>query len=252
MFGEYTLEARLHPAIWVGQKKESTDRANVCIKMVTVPEFGDRDITTAQHLLLSAAVQQAISQHSMRWAPVLHLGSDGIDSFYIIPRYPRSLQTLIDQRLAIDAEQLKNIMLEILEGLIDLRHTYNQSHGNLKPSNVFLTSPSDIGQHCLRLSDPDGTADTIPLLTRSFDVRSMGQILYALVTFKDHTTAHFPVTDFHPWKRLGSSSKKWFELCNQMLDSPAHPGLEALSKLRTQIGLIKIPRRRSLMSVFFF
>lgn len=251
MFGDYAPEVRITESVWLGQKKDAVGQANVCIKVISLPDSKERDTLPARRLLVSAAIQQAIAEHSVRWAPVLQLGSDGLDSFCVTQRYPRSLQTLIAEKIEINAEQLRMIMLEIVEGLVDLEHTYNLPHGNLKPSNVFFTSRFDIMEQSIRLSDPDGSADTPAELEQTSDAKSLGQILHSLVTFEDPTTAIVPLTDMNPWKRLGSSGRKWFELCNQLLDMPSRPGLSRLTELRAQITEIRIPRRNALMSVFF-
>jgi hypothetical protein len=257
MFGDYRPEALINQSIWLGQKVDSvgepaSGEAPVCIKVVNTPERGDRDLQPAQHLLMSAAVQHAIAQHSIRWAPVLQLGSDGIDSYYVTHRFPRSLRTLIADRVELGPEQLRRVMLEIVEALIDLDHTYNLAHGNLKPSNVFLTSENEITDCCVRLSDPDGTDDADPAVTRLYDVQSLGEMLYTLVTFdQPEDGLEHPLTDLSPWKHLGSSAKKLFELCNQMLDAPAHPEIPWLGHLREQLSTMKLPHGRGFMASLF-
>ncbi len=238
---------RLENGIWLGRQTDGD--ADVCVKLISVPETGPRDTAAAERLLISAALQQEIARHSTRWAPVLRLGSDGVDSFCITRKYPRSLQSLLDESVPIRPDQLRSILLDIVEGLVDLMHTYGVPHGNLKPGNVFLTRSSDrIDEGDVRLSDPDADAESKPA-----DIFALGRILYSLVTRRDPDAIESQLVFDAPWRRLGLSGKKWFDLCNHMLSFQSSQNLSDLSDLRDRITAIRVPKGgRSFVTALFF
>lgn len=246
MFGDYQLLFRMENGMWLGRQTDG--EAEVCVKMISVPEAGERDTAPAERMLISAALQQEIARHSSRWAPVLRLGSDGVDSFCITRKYPRSLQTLLDQSVAIRPDQLQPLLLDIVEGLIDLMHTYGVPHGNLKPGNVFLTSSDRIDEGEVRLSDPDADAESKPA-----DIFALGRILYSLVTLRNPDALESQLVFDAPWRRLGLSGKKWFDLCSHMLAFDSTQNLSDLSDLRQRIASIRVPKGgRSFVTALFF
>jgi formylglycine-generating enzyme required for sulfatase activity len=204
--------------------------------------LGAADTAAAQNLLVSAALQQSLSNQSEYWAPVYELGSDGKSAFYVTKLYARSAQRLIDSKTKLTSADLLNITSAIVEGLSDLRSAYQRSHGNLKPGNVLI---DDKGRRAnIVLADPAVNGDPGPSINKPPDTKALGEIIYALVTFRPHTSARWPVQPSDEWARLGSTGPQWLTLCNDLLNTMARGGPPTLEQLKDRLEKMRPTRRR--------
>jgi hypothetical protein len=214
-----------------------------CVKRVelTDRELAERDASAAEHLLVGAAVQQAMCFRSVAWAPVYHLGTHGTDAFYVTDRFARSAQSLIDAEARLTPAELRTILTAVVDGLIELHVHYGRPHANLKPSNVLIGERIRPGTVCL--SDPAAINDAVPSLGRAPDARAIGQLLFALVTHRPRTAARWPLPRDPAWDGLGASGPEWFALCESLLH-PLAPSSLDLDDLLTRIIAIRPTRRR--------
>ena len=183
------LHRSAHTSVWSARPAGAATAApNHCLKLLelTDHELADRDATAAEHLLVGAALQQAMADKSDGWAPVYELGSDdGTEAFYVTKLYPRSAQSMIDGRAHLSTAELRTILLGVVDALLDLDGAYHRPHANLKPSNVLIGEQVRPGQ--VVLTDPGALAENVPSLTRAPDPKAVGQLLYALVTHRPPT-----------------------------------------------------------------
>jgi hypothetical protein len=238
------LHRSAHTSVWSARLAASTATVpNHCLKRVELSdhELADHDPTTAEDLLVGAALQQAMGDKSPGWAPVFELGSDGTDAFYVTRLYPRSAQSMIDGRVRVASADLRTILLAVVDALIDLDALYHRPHANLKPSNVLIGEQLRSGQVCL--TDPGALARNVPSLTRAPDPKAVGQLLYALVTHRPHTGARWPLAYGDAWRALGSSGRQWFALCESLVN-PFGDQLPNLEQLRARILAVQTTRRR--------
>ncbi len=241
-----------HGSIFSARTAGTSESPDCCVKVIelnpTMVQEGDTAI--AQHLLVAAALQQAMGNKSAHWAPIYGLGSQGTNAFYATRLCPRSAQTLIEHRIRIDSADLKTLLLEILEGLMDLDEGFHRSHGNLKPSNILIGDRNRIRKGAVFLTDPDASNEDLPSLTRTPDSKAIGELIYALVTHKPHVTARWPLVKSSHWKRLGSTGKQWFSLCDDLLNTVSRRGLPTLDRVRDRIDAIHPTRRQVPRTVF--
>jgi hypothetical protein len=241
-----------HGSIWSARNAGTADAADCAIKLIelnaAMMQEGDTGI--AQHLLVAAALQQAMGNKSAHWAPVYGLGSQGTNAFYVTRLCPRSAQTLIDSKARLTSAELKTLLSEVLEGLLDLDEGYHRSHGNLKPSNILLGDRSKIRKGAIFLTDPDASNEDLPSLTRTPDSKAIGELIYALITHKPHVTARWPLVKSAHWKRLGSTGKQWFTLCDDLLNTVSRRGLPTPERIRDRIDAIHPTRRQVPRTLF--
>ena len=234
-----------HTSVWTARPAGSaTAVPNHCLKLVELSdhELADRDPTAAEHLLVGAALQQAMADRSPGWAPVYELGSDGTDAFYVTKLYPRSAQSMIDGRARLSSSELRTVMLAVVDALLDLQAGYGRPHADLKPTNVLIGEHLRPGQ--IVLSDPGAMAENLPSLTRASDPKAVGQLLYALVTHRPHTGARWPLAYNDAWRALGRSGRQWFALCEPLVN-PMAAQLPDLDQLHGRIAAVQTSRRRT-------
>jgi hypothetical protein len=250
VYGNFQAIRQIHATpqgtIWTARAAGSSDTPDCCIKLIDLqsPAMEGTGTAVAEHLLYSAAIQREMGNKSPHWAPVYHLGSEGTNACYVTRLYPRSCQTMIEQRIKLTSTDLKTLLLDVIDGLLDLQTALHRSHGNLKPSNIMLADRSRIRRGAIFLCDPDTSDTDIPSLTRTPDSKAIGELIYALVTSKPHVTARWPLTKSAHWKRLGPSGKQWFSLCDDLLNTFAQRGLPTLERVRERVEEISPTGRR--------
>lgn len=249
-FGRFEAVRELYQtplgSVWLARPAGTVGPATCCIKVVQ-PEhslLGDTDTAAAQNLLVSAALQQSVSNQSEWWAPIYELGSDGKSAFYVTRFYARSVQRLIDGKTKLTSADLLHITSAIVEGLSDLRSAYQRSHGNLKPGNVLIGDKGRLHRADIVLTDPAVNGDPGPSMNKPPDTKALGEIIYALVTFRPHTSARWPVQPSDEWARLGSTGSQWLALCNDLLNTMARGGPPTLDQLKERLNKMRPTRRR--------
>lgn len=243
-----------HGSIWSARTAGTSEAPDCSIKLFQLDAdmLENRDTTFAQNLLVAAALQQAMANKSEFWAPVYGLGSQGTNAFYVSRLFPRSAQTLVDFKTDLTSAELKIIMLAVIDGLMDLDTAFHRSHGNLKPANVLLADRAKIREGTVMLSDPDAAAEDRPSLTRTPDVKALGELLYALVTHNAHVTARYPLPKNAKWAKLGSTGKQWYTICGNLLNTASRRSMPRLENIRAMIDAVHpTPRRipRSIIAV---
>ena len=178
-------------------------------------ELAAGDAGPARELLIGAALQQAMGYRSVGWVPVVDLGTNGTDAYYVAERFPRSAQTLVDAGRRVTSTELRTIVVAVVDALIDLQVMYDRPHANLKPTNVLIGERVRPGMICL--TDPAVWSDPVPSLTRAPDPRAIGRLVFALVTGRPHSSARWPMEFGTAWAALGASGREWFTLCESLL-----------------------------------
>jgi hypothetical protein len=235
-----------HGSVWSARTAGTSEAPDCCIKLFQLDAdmLENRDTTFAQHLLVAAALQQAMANKSEYWAPIYGLGSQGTNAFYVTRLFPRSAQSLIDYKTDLSSAELKIIMLAVIDGLMDLDTAFHRSHGNLKPANVLLADRAKIREGTVVLSDPDAASEDRPSLTRTPDSKALGELLYGLVTHNPHVTARFPLPKSSKWSQLGSTGRQWFAICGNLLNPVGRRGAPPLEHIRSMIDGVHPTRRR--------
>lgn len=177
-----------------------------------------------ERFLRAAADQKAAAAGGCKQiAPIFDAGHEGDNAFYVTRHYQRSLDSLIQGRVTLEALALHRITSGVLQALEELRDRRSRSHGNLKPTNIFLEGKS-VPSSTVILSDlarPDAAG------SQGDDCFALGAVLFQLVRarplrnfLRDFV---WPIEPDADWERLGPQGHAWREFCNVLMA----PGLPA-------------------------
>lgn len=88
-------------------------------------------------------------------APIHALGKTESEAWYVTDHYPRNnLKAWVDRRGGVDSDALRHVVQNVVAGCLALKRSRGYSHGNLKPSNVFLVGqPNPLKKTPLVLTD---------------------------------------------------------------------------------------------------
>ena len=200
--------------------------------------------------VLRAKTQRNIAKSSKNWAPVheaaaIREGTDGSSgggdavtqsgessassgAYAVLDRYARSVQSLLDGRVNLNNDDLRNVMSGTMLGLIDLRKIANRPHGNVKPSNILLADSADLAKATVHLSDPAADGALGPNAAQK-DFSDLAKILYELVNLRPYQGGTIGRTK--DWDELGPNGEDWRKLCNTLLDPSAPADDRNLEKI---------------------
>ena len=231
-----------HASVWAARPAGGKTAAALCLKRV------DRDAAApARELVAAAVLQRSVAERSAGWAAVHEVDATATEAFCVVQRFPRSAQTIVDGSRRLTSNQLRTILMAVLDALIELQAWHGRPHGNLKPTNVLIGRHIRPGQICL--TDPAAKADHVPSLTRAPDPRAIGRLLFALVTHRPATVAPWPLKFDPSWAALGRSGRQWFDLCASLM-SPRGALSPDLDAVLTMVAAIRPTRRRLPRPVF--
>jgi hypothetical protein len=175
--------------------------------------------------------------------------------WYVTDFYPgKSLKEWVTRRGRVDDTGLRHVIHSIAVGCLALKRARGFSHGNLKPSNVFLLGkPRPLNQRPMVLADPNPAAplqlaglegadraealELLGLTMQAHDLRAIGELILQLVQGRLVQSAYdytFPVSPSTEWDRLGNKGELWRTVCNRLLDPKLSPEKETLEKLEAE------------------
>lgn len=170
-------------------------------------------------------------------APVFEAGQEGNDAFYVTKLYPRSLDSLIQGRVALDAAALHRLTDGVLRVLEELRDKQGRAHGNLKPTNIFIDGKS-VQSAPLVVSDL-ALADQAK--SQAVDCCALGATLYQLLRSRAVRRLDWPMEHSEDWARLGPSADAWRRFCNVLISPDL--GLQAAPLADVRMAFKKMKAR---------
>lgn len=199
-------------------------------------------------------LKKAHSERGPGLVPIHDFGISDLGAWYVTDFYPRnSLKAWIAKRGSVDSAGLRQVVHGVVGGCLTLVRSRGYSHGNLKPSNVFLSgkpqplrntplhladaypaAPLQLAR--LRATDKRTVGELLGQVMEVQDLRALGELLLQLVEGRLVTSAYdynYPVAASTAWENLGRDGERWRELCNQLLDpqlSLDKVNLESLAK----------------------
>src|SRR6266568_386641 len=167
-------------------------------------------------LIESARVQQQVARaRPGNWATVHAVGTGEKGAFAVVDYYAKTAEDLIKSGTALSGRRLYRIIMSVVKALRDFQQVAGRPHGNLKPSNVLLSS-SDAGEAQIALTDAAPQA-RLARGEAQDDLFQLGQLIHELVLHHPFTGA-WPVAPTRGWSDLGRSGRGWRKLCNRLLD----------------------------------
>ena len=145
-------------------------------------------------------------------APIFETGQEGNDAFFVTALYPRSLESLIQGRVSLDAGGLHRLADGVLRVLELLRDKHGRAHGNLKPTNVFLDGKT-VSSATVVLGDlalPDQASE-------AGDCYALGATLYQLLRGRHVRNFDWPMVHGEEWEKLGPAANAWRRFCNVLM-----------------------------------
>ena len=193
---------------------DPTHRVPVAVKIRHGAGGDARPNGNCERFLRAANDQQAaVLAGCQGIAPIFETGQEGNDAFYVTKHYPRSLESLIQGRVSLDASGLHRLTDGVLKALELLRDKRGRAHGNLKPTNVFLdgkTIPSaTIVLGDLAMPEEAGS--------QAADCYALGATLYQLLRGRHVRNFDWPMEHGPDWERLGPLANAWRRFCNVLM-----------------------------------
>lgn len=198
----------------------------------------------SQSFLERARLQQRTADAGNgNWAPVHEMGTSPAGAYYVTDFHPLSAASLVTGRVDVGPGVLYAIVRSVVAGLIELKDVAGRSHGNLKASNVLISSRGDVAVAGAVLSDPAPAGDAAKS-GEAGDLQALGELIYLLVTGRPFPGgAAWPLSPSREWNRLGSAgAKQWRRLCNDLLDPDAEGRPSSLAAVARQLPRLA-PRR---------
>lgn len=246
-FGRYETVRELHHSgftvLYSGRAKADSE-AKFAIKVFQPPAHlleAERVKAESDLFLNSAHVQQKTAAGGAEhWAPIHECNSIPDGAFYTTDQYDRSLQQLIDVRIKLSAQALREIIESVAKGLVELKQACGRPHGNLKATNILIAGEGDISQTSIVLSDPlpDEHIDTE--IHWDTDLRDIAELIYQLIMHRPTPAiGGWQITESKEWSKLGKQANDWISLCNRLLNAHMKPGTTTIETLIDELARLK-------------
>lgn len=235
-FGPYETTRELasgHGSVVYSARKAGDAADQFAVKVFTLehllggPESGSEyDAAVAdfnRKFALSVEVQNKAAQSSPHVAPILQSGHDGSIAWYVTRLYPRSIQKILDGRVALGVEWFFHIVSSLARGALDFKKHCGRAHGDIRPSNILISASQKVMDAQVVLSDPLPGGPAEAARYELADLNSIGQIIYQLVRRREVEDASdhsiLPLMPSPEWTGIfGQDTGLWLALCNRLLD----------------------------------
>src|SRR5262245_47476640 len=140
--------ASSHGSVVYSARKAGESKDNYAIKVFALETFiDDQDARQELDQLVSQfnqifsrsiEIQKRAAQSSKNVAPVFEVGREMRGGWYVTRLYPRSVQKILDGRIALSREWFHHIISSVTRGALDLKRICARSHGEIQPSNILI------------------------------------------------------------------------------------------------------------------
>lgn len=168
-------------------------------------------------------IQKQAAETSPHFAPILAAGHDARGAWYATKYYARSAQGMLERLVAVEAADIFHIVRSLVSASRHLQKTCGRSHGNLKPSNIFIEGTARPRTSRVVLSDPLAGDANEAARCELADLRAIGELIYQLVLRRkmDFSAGWvlLPLEASREWTQLfDKKTPAWLALCNRLLD----------------------------------
>jgi formylglycine-generating enzyme required for sulfatase activity len=227
-FGQFELVEQLDLAGYVWSARKGAD---------SPPIYAVRFRDAPGKILLAAAeVQKQMSDAKAGgWAPIHDIGrTPKGGAYYVTDAYPWSAQLLFEQKDRVTSLHLLKLCDDLAAALERISAQLSRGHGNLRLSNVLLTS-RNLSEATIAISDPAPNAPA----DQTADRRDLGRLIFELVTGQQFKDFFWPVVTQEKWDALGPDGPKWLDWCNRLLAPGDNPTACTLAQFRTELDSIR-------------
>lgn len=165
----------------VFEAEDTVRLRKVAIKVIS-PELAARGAAWIKHFLRATKTATRISHPGV--LDVLSLGQEGHRAFYVMPYLPgRSLAALMRNRGVFALAEAIRVARQLAESLATV-HSSKLTHGNIKPTNVFLDMAGQVklADFALPLSERDHKGEIEFQRSVTTDLRSWAALFHLLLT----------------------------------------------------------------------
>jgi hypothetical protein len=226
-------------AVYAARRKGTARSRLYAVKVLRLLDPSGGSVSNAPRVVsfLKAAELQKKAQElgARHIAPVFRIETDSAGAWYASRYYPSSLSRVIEGRIRLDLEDFHHLFHSILRGLCDLKKRTDQSHGNLKPSNVLFEGSGKLRRRRIFLADLKPSPED-PGAGELSDLRALGEILWHVArATKD--SPRYPVSESDPdWAAyFGAAAAEWIGIYNQLRGPKLSPADLDLAKLRSML-----------------
>ena len=258
-YGNYQVDREIasgHGAVVYTARPPGQTGAAPCVvkvfspNLLTLLDAGAKEELDSLYAGLAEAVvkrieiQKQAGAISKFVAPVLEQGHEGSSVWYATPFYPQSAEKVLNARVQLNKAAITHILLSVVRGALALKQACGRSHGNLKPTNVFLGAAAKVHTATVVVADPlpgeAGEATAFELA----DLKAVGQFLYQFVRRKPVPADEWdgmvlPLDLNSEWTAVfGKEAPQWLALCNRLLDRQLSLATFDLAKLEQELSQI--------------
>jgi hypothetical protein len=189
----------------------------------------------------SVELQKQAAAVSRCVAPILDVGREEGSAWYATRLYPRTIQKILEGRVALGKEWLHHIVCAIVRGALDFKKACGRSHGEILPSNVLISASQKVRDAEVVLSDPLPGDVSEAARYEVADLHAIGQIIYQLVRRREVEDASdqsiLPLTASAEWTSVfGKETDAWLSLCNRLLDPNLSTDTYTLERLEADLA----------------
>ena len=207
-------------------------------------------------------IKKAQSEGGRGLAPIYALGTTDTEAWYVTDFYPRKdLQAWIDRKGEVNGAALRHVVFSVVTACLALKRSRGCTHGNLKPSNIFLAGkPRDLRKTPLLLTDAYPAAplqlarleaddrheagELLHQVMEAQDLAALGQLILQLVEGRLLSRSddyNYPVERSPAWDAVGKDGDYWLQWCNKLLNPQLSLETINLETLATEFKPIKSP-----------
>jgi hypothetical protein len=242
-------ESSFVSTIWKAQRGSEGDKRQYAVKCF-LPRTPGKPLRGASETHLEAdprlnfregvlELQKAAVQNPRFLTPVYTTGIAPEGAFYVTDFYARNnLKAWIERLGTVDDAALQQIVASSVAGCLALKRSRGYSHGNLKPSNIFLVGQSrplrstvfhladcfpaaPLQLATLMPADRKEVGELLRAVIETRDLRAIGELVLQLVEgrlFSRSEDYNYPVESGPAWQALGKKADFWRDLCNELLN----------------------------------
>src|ERR1043166_1049922 len=181
-----------HGSVVYSARKTGESKDNYAVKVFALDPFlgGGEDLPSELDPLVaefkrtfrrSVELQKKAAQVSAHVAPILDVGHEARSAWYVTKLYPRTVQKILEGRVALTKDWFFHIVYSVACGALDFKRTCGRSHGDIRPSNILISASQAIRDAEVVLSAPLPGEPSEAARYEAADLKAIGQLIFQLV-----------------------------------------------------------------------